>query len=361
MKTMAEYIKSQDRPFSEKAFTPGDAVILSTLANIDFSYFYNQRGGGIVRLGDLIQDFLDFCVPDAFLEDLEFLEQILESDRYSNIMVSDAVHEVSKEEEKQFGAITFYPEDNLAFVGFMGTGTSVIGYKEDLNMAFMNIIPAQEEAVKYLNSIKEKLPDDLIVGGFSKGGNLAVFASAFCDPEVGMKIKEVYNHDGPGFTDLILNEKKYKSIKPLIKTYVPEASIVGLTLEHDNKYSVIKSTNKPIAQHTTYSWLFDGDDLYKVDKLSSFSNLYQEFLQELLDTMDISQRRDSINSLFDIIYSIEPNSFLNLADSNVALTKRVTDSWKETSRETKKHLFGLAGHIGKSVCKMFLPKRKKNN
>ena len=43
---------------------------------------------------------------------------------------------------------------------------------------------SQKEAVKYLNSMAEKYKEKLIVGGHSKGGNLAVYSAVFCKDSV---------------------------------------------------------------------------------------------------------------------------------------------------------------------------------
>lgn len=44
-------------------------------------------------------------------------------------------------------------DSSFAYIGFRGTDTSVTGWRENFNMAFTSPVPAQEQAVHYLESI----------------------------------------------------------------------------------------------------------------------------------------------------------------------------------------------------------------
>jgi len=100
--------------------------------------------------------------------------------------------------------------DNEMYLSFLGTDGSILGWKEDFNMSFMESIPSQEEAKNYLNKVASESTDNLRVGGHSKGGNLAVYASAFCNDDIKPRILEIYNNDGPGFFDSILDTNEYQ-------------------------------------------------------------------------------------------------------------------------------------------------------
>ena len=53
--------------------------------------------------------------------------------------------------------------------------------------------------MRYLEAVALRLPKRLIVGGHSKGGNLALYAALRAKPAVQERIERVYTHDGPGF------------------------------------------------------------------------------------------------------------------------------------------------------------------
>ena len=58
-----------------------------------------------------------------------------------------------KEWETQFSAITFILDDGTLFLAFRGTDETIIGWKEDFNMAFLSPVPGQEYSVKYVNMV----------------------------------------------------------------------------------------------------------------------------------------------------------------------------------------------------------------
>ena len=60
---MFEYMADQKENFSSKPFTPADAAILSTVANINFSYYYKRHNKDKVLLGQLARDFIRGSKP----------------------------------------------------------------------------------------------------------------------------------------------------------------------------------------------------------------------------------------------------------------------------------------------------------
>ena len=98
------------------------------------------------------------------------------------------INKIEPETEKQFSAITVILPDNTIYVSYRGTDNTLIGWKEDFNMIFKSHIASQISAKEYLENIAKKYPNKKIrIGGHSKGGNLAVYASIFADSEVKKK------------------------------------------------------------------------------------------------------------------------------------------------------------------------------
>ena len=87
--------------------------------------------------------------------------------------------------------ITIIMPDNTIYISYRGTDTSLVGWKEDFNMSFMKDIPAQKEALDYLNKIGEKYRDKLIVGGHSKGGNVSIYASMKCKSKIKRRMHQL--------------------------------------------------------------------------------------------------------------------------------------------------------------------------
>ena len=177
--------------------------------------------------------------------------------RFGNLYISDFINKKDVEQEKQFSAITVHLPNDYIYVAFRGTDNTIVGWREDLNMCFSDTVPSQIDAVNYLNSIAKKYDNEnlkIFVGGHSKGGNLAIYAAAFCDLKFQEKIVTVYNNDGPGFSENIVDTEEYRRILPKIQTFMPQTSIIGRLLNHKEKIIILESTQTGIMQHDLYSW-----------------------------------------------------------------------------------------------------------
>ena len=75
--------------------------------------------------------------------------------------------------------MSFLLETGDICIAFRGTDSTLVGWKEDFNMSFLPVIPSQHDALEYVEQISEHYKGRLYICGHSKGGNLAVYASAF--------------------------------------------------------------------------------------------------------------------------------------------------------------------------------------
>ena len=119
---------------------------------------------------------------------LALLRAVCESPRFRALRVGEYAERLSEREQQQFAAMTFDvgcgPVDSL-YVAFRGTDGTLVGWKEDFNMAVRCPVPSQESAYRYVNSILDRSEGFLssgdspavMLGGHSKGGNMAVYAA----------------------------------------------------------------------------------------------------------------------------------------------------------------------------------------
>ena len=75
------------------------------------------------------------------------------SPRFRDLLIYD--HEAAFDEslDMQFAATTFVCPGQFAYVGYRGTDTTLTGWREDFNMAYMVPVPAQDLAVRYLEAV----------------------------------------------------------------------------------------------------------------------------------------------------------------------------------------------------------------
>ena len=126
-------------------------------------------------------------------------EQAAKTNRFGSIELHDYINSVDTKTQTQFGAITFSLDKNNHYVAFRGTDNTIVGWKEDLNLAVQQEVPAQKRATSYLSDIASKYSGKLIVGGHSKGGNLALYSVFKAEKSIKDRIEKRVGFDGPGF------------------------------------------------------------------------------------------------------------------------------------------------------------------
>ena len=153
-------------------------------------------------------------------------------------------------------------------------------------MAFQEAVPAQLLAQDYVREVAAEYVMPLRLGGHSKGGNLAVFAAARSTPDIQQRILEVYNNDGPGFTDYLMGDPGYLAMVPRIKTYVPQSSVIGMLLEHEEPYTIIKSNQVSVLQHDPYSWEVMGPSFVPMQSITADSQFVNQTIKAWIASMD---------------------------------------------------------------------------
>ena len=154
-----------------------DAVVLSRLSYLPLDGLVPPDGATV---GALMRQLLTSKPPLLLPEDGRFIPALAASQRFCEMRIMDYVNQIDLESQTQFAAITVALGDGRHFVAFRGTDGTLVGWKEDFNMAFTCPVPAQRLAAHYAASAMLRFPGEFLLGGHSKGGNLAVYAAAFC-------------------------------------------------------------------------------------------------------------------------------------------------------------------------------------
>lgn len=276
-----------------------DNMILSRFSYLPFSKIKIDEEETVESITNKFKNFKkeDFNIDGDFL----LAKKLNKSNRFKELKVTDYYEIVDTEVEKQFATISLQSPNNEVYVSYCGTDNTIVGWKEDFNMSFMNHVPSQIEGVKYLQRIAKEYPEKKIrISGHSKGGNVAVYSAVFCGDEIQDRITNVTNHDGPGFDDEVINLREYKRILSKIYTYIPQSSVIGRLLGHKEKYKIVKSIEKGIMQHDIYSWQVLGTKIIQSEELTNGSDFIDETLQNWLSGVPKEERKQFI----DIIYSL---------------------------------------------------------
>ena len=323
-----------DVPLSVSPFNEVDNVIFSYLSYIDFRDL-KEDWKGFFDLKDL---FRDFCEKHS-LEEIEttgefteraplLLKEMMEGERFSATKVGYYAEDFDKDKVKQFAALVFLLPDGRNYISFRGTDKTITGWKEDFLMSCQSETAGAKEAVEYFNKIAPVLEGELILGGHSKGGNFAMYAAAFCEAEYKERIVQVYNNDGPGFREEIIQSPEFQEILPKILTFAPQSSIIGQLLSNPAEQHVIHSTAKGILQHDAMTWEAEKDSLVssELDELSEYT---KTTLGSWLESMDDETRESLCTTAFSLIESTKSETFIEFSGN---LMKNMETIWKEMGK-----------------------------
>lgn len=315
---MTEYLRWRgDILFSDFPLCEADYLVFSQLAYMPFDGIVSGLHTAPTELGKaaaIVEKRLSSGDENKLLlydENVEFIKTILTSARFSEVLVCGYENIFSVENEEQFSAVTFIVPDKdsgnfFPIIAFRGTDATLVGWKEDFNMAYLFSVPAQLDAVKYIEKTSKAFEDRTFsVCGHSKGGNLAVFGSAFCQKEVQDKIVAVRNLDGPGFLPEVVAQDGFQAILDRVETVVPSSSVVGIILEHAEDFKVIKSFGGASFQHNPFTWEIYRDGYVVLESITAGSKYLDKTLGNWVNSMTHEETKDFVNGIYDILNAAE--------------------------------------------------------
>ena len=317
MKNFLNYLEDNNKTFKEDSFNIVDSLVLAYLSYLHFP-------STLTKLKDL-----DISKTTKVEKNREFIKRVITSKRYKDIESCFYIEDTNDLIEKQFSAVTFLLPNNTMYISFRGTDSTLTGWKEDFNMAFMLPVPAQKEALNYVEKITKLIPRKFYIGGHSKGGNLAVYAGCNLSKEISSRIIKIYSHDGPGFIKEFLTTSNYQNIQDKIEKVVPSSSIIGMLLYTNEKYKIIKSSERGILEHDPFSWIVKGNNFIILKNLSDGTAFTNKVINDFLNSLSKKEREIFIDSLFTVLKStglttldeISKNFIIKLPNILIAIYK----------------------------------------
>ncbi len=338
---IVDYAETQMEPFESIRFNLIDSLILSQFAYVHF----NDVVPGLtdrsapVRVAELLKaEYIPKMLNNVrdSKKNRRLLLAIGMSPRFRNIRMCCYSDCLNVAEQKQFAAVTYLIDEQNAYIAYRGTDSTVVGWKEDFNMAFISPIPAQQEGVAYLNAVAELFPHTLMVGGHSKGGNIAVYSAMECRPIIKERIKTVYSHDGPGFRDEVFETENYAGIKTRIHKTLPQSSLVGMLLQHQEDYMVVESRQFWVMQHDPFSWVVNKDDFCYVQSITNGAKYINTVISQWLASLDDEKRELFVTTLYSVIEAVGIVSFSDLTENWHRKAFTALDAVKGIDPETKR-------------------------
>lgn len=392
MPNILDLLNNDFTNFKERKFNAVDSLILCELAYICMPESipkYNDDSNALatVPLSELLrgEDFSSMFSSGSTKVD-EFRKNLLlaveSSPRYRGMRVGEVLERFDESNiddscEQQFAAVTFDLTDCIGsscfVVAFRGTDNTLVGWKEDFNMAFRCPVPAQESAAEYLFSISRRACKDscksggirgifssvgdyfanlfnkksdfkkvdldkvdlensdnknsdlennndcdlsdnpkIFVVGHSKGGNMAAYAAMRLDAQdrsLGNHINKIYSMDGPSFGSDVVDPKVFSRVVSRIEKVVPQSAFIGLIMDTGVPYKVTAADSIGLMQHFGMYWQVKDGDFDYCDCVTPRALAVSKAANEWMMNLPFEERKRRIDSVYSMFSSLGYSTF----------------------------------------------------
>ncbi len=301
-----DYVRTESDDFTTRAVCRVDSLVFSCLAYLRLPTDAHAAGD---EEGLCLKDLFRLEWLDGMCGNLhdpqssaELLAAAAGSSRFKDVRVNSYVTHTDERAEQQFSAMTFSLSPHETFVAFRGTDNTLVGWKEDFNMAFQHAIPSQIAATRYLERVAARTTGRIWCGGHSKGGNLAVYAGMTCPNEVAVRLARLFSHDGPGFLDEAMTQGRWSESSTIVDKTIPQSSVIGMLFEcQEPNYRVVRSHSVGFAQHDPFSWEVDGCDFVTESRVGLGASLLDSSVNAWLVSTSPEERERFVDAVFSVL------------------------------------------------------------
>lgn len=361
MSNVIDLLRNDFSTFAQRKFNAVDALILCELSYINMptyvpKYCDNPKNISTVPINELlrIEEYSSMFASgspkvDKFRRKL--LLAVASSPRYRGIRVGEYLERfdesnIDESLEQQFAGVTFdlsncegIDNPHTLVVAFRGTDSTLVGWKEDFNMAFRCPVPAQESAAEYLTSVAQRYSKrysnknffnklfanklfarfskssvdlqnnnpNIIVVGHSKGGNMAAYAAMRLDAtsqKLGDLVSKIYSMDGPGFASDVVDTSVFANVSSRIEKVVPQSAFIGLIMDTGVPYKVTVADSIGLMQHFGMYWQIKDGDFDYCDCVTPRALAVSKAANEWMMNLPFEERKRRIDSVYSIFSSL---------------------------------------------------------
>lgn len=358
MENLLNYVHlRKDISFKERKLNSVDLLIFSELAYVDFSI---EMENGPILLPEACRHYIESRSPEyikgyfCFSNNIPVLvQELCECPRYANVWIRK-VEQCNDDEKKiQFGATLFQIEDKDMIVSYRGTDASMTGWKENMQMTYMDDLPCQKMSVSFFDSIIDEIPTESYLFGFfqkkkipnfyltghSKGGHLAMYT--FLNTQYPAQVKKCQVFDAPGFRSSFVKSLENRDIFSQIENIKPQDSIIGCLMEHPEKETVIKAQEEGLLQHDAFYWSIQPEGFEKTKSLSIKSHDTIALIDRLLLSKSDEQKKEAIDLIFSILDRLDITSVSGLNEIHFRQIFQGVIEFKNMTQEERKFMFDI--------------------
>ena len=319
-----QYVQANSQSFGALPFGEVDSLVLCQLA---YLHMDDYRGVSLPELYALCAPIAATAAPAHTESCMALLEALQTSQRFASVRVEEQRTTFDAATSCQYSA-TLFSVGGFCYLACRGTDGTLVGWKENLDLMYKEDTAAQSHALSFLNELRGT---PIIVGGHSKGGNLALYAAAFCEREVQDNILAVYDHDGPGFMPTVCERDGYRTILPRVHKTVPEMCVFGHILTDDVPYTVIKADTNNIYQHLPFNWQCNADGTFVLGRgITVRSQIVRDICNTIVPAMTMDERRVFVSTVYESLRSADVQRV-----GDIASVKTIAKALKYNRNQSK--------------------------
>ena len=353
---LIRYLKEYgEKTFREVPFSEVDALVLAELSYLKMKGivpgFGCSAGVGWSEVAghpDVLQMFTD---PLYGKQHKKVFELVASSRRYAKVRVNYYKEWSDEEQEAQFAAVTFLLGETSIFVSFRGTDETLLGWKEDFNMGYLKAIPSQRSALSYLKGAARYTKGRLILGGHSKGGNLAVYAAACAPEQVQARIQRVYSFDGPGFHKKFYAQRGFAAVQDRVCKIVPEQSTVGMVFANYGNYRVVQGYGAGMVQHDLMQWRIRGGKFVYLKEVRGRSRRKSMIFNTWVNSLSKRQIVLFVETLYGLLRSAQISNVSELLRKPFSVLRQMVQNFRKMDKGKKKMLFQIIKKLFEAAWK----------
>lgn len=363
MQYLIEYVRANARvPFAIEPCNEVDLCAFAALPYLNLEGIVTERTTGrektLAEVAELFSVLEESNQAAGLFIPRDFTDLLIamgRSIRYRDVRCFFRRHIFDEETEQQFDALSFLLPDGRLLVTIAGTDDTLLGWKEDLNLGCDVNIAGQFSAVKYLNELLAARDGNFLLCGYSKGGNLAVYAAAMCDaPE---RLERLYDYDGPGFPRAFLESEAFLAVADRCLLIAPRFSAVSMMLENLPHYAVTRGTMRGLYQHYCNRWEVEGNRFRREEDFSAESKRFHAQFMQLLEETTVEERRLAIETTYRLAKCTGARTLTELWQDRLKYLHTLTHAYRELDKPTRATVAKLLRRFTRILAENYTYKR----
>ncbi len=130
-----------------------------------------------------------------------------------------------------------------------------------------------------------------------------------------------------------------------MKTYLPEASIIGTMLDHPERVLIVKSTAPMVQQHDPRRWSVGRDSFVLAESLTSGARSLRHSFIDFNHTIPDEQRGELWDALFQAFDELNITDVFQITSNKLLGTVRFSRVIMSLDPETRKYVLHMVGEI----------------